>query len=370
MPRTDYIGTIDHSDLTRLLRTLRGSESVLVTEWTSTPVDSGISKATVHRLEGLAKERETTLAWSLVVKQVGKTAADDGNWQREILVYRNGLVDNLPGGLRAPRCIDSVDLSETETALWLEDVGRSWAQCWPIERYGLAAYHLGQFGGYYAVSKALPDFSWLARDKWQEDMERSDIESLKKHRDLPQVKEIYPPDITDRILALWERRLDFVKYAHHLAPLTFTHGDATGRNLYALDDETVAIDWEDAGVGPLGEEIARTLGSSLHWFFQGRMDQAPQLAETIFENYLEGLRNAGWTGDPRVVRYVYCVAAGSVFGLAYTTAVRRIIGADPERWARNNYGISATEALEHRSLMASFFLRLADEARALEKELI
>ena len=99
------------------------------------------------------------------------------------------------------------------------------------------------------------------------------------------------------------------------------------------------------------------------------MEQASQLSDAIFEGYLAGLRQAGWRGDSRIIRYAYCAAAGTIFGLAYTTAVGRILSEDPDRWARSNYNCSAAEALEHRSLMALFFLDLADEARVLAAEL-
>ncbi|NKB67506.1 MAG: phosphotransferase [Candidatus Latescibacteria bacterium] len=366
---TDYPHTVDHNQLTRLVRKLCGRQAAVVTDWNTTPVKSGLSGALVHRIKGCADDRGTAFPWSFVVKQVDRTAPG-ADWPREILVYRNGLVSHLPGGLRAPRCMDIVDLSASRTALWLEDVGPNWGQHWPLERFGLAAYHLGQFGGHYAEPEKRPDFSWLCRDKWQQNLHHPKaIESLKQHRHLPQVQAVYPPDIADRILAVWDQRLTFVERVHRLAPFTFTHGDATGRNLYDLEGQTVAIDWEDAGVGPLGEDIARTLGSNIHWFFQGRMELAAELAEIIFGRYLEGLRDVGWKGDPHLVRYVYCAVAGSIYSIAYTTAVPRIVGSDPEKWARSQYGISATEALEHRSLMARFFLGMADEARALAKEL-
>ena len=111
------------------------------------------------------------------------------------------------------------------------------------------------------------------------------------------------------------------------------------------------------------------MGSNLHWFFLGRMELAHQLSDAIFQGYLAGLRQAGWHGDSRIIRYVYCAVAGTIFGLAYTTAVRRILSEDPDRWARNNYDCSAAEALKHRALMALFFLDLADEARLLAAEL-
>ena len=60
-------------------------------------------------------------------------------------------------------------------------------------------------------------------------------------------------------------------------PLTFGHLDANGRNLIARDEgevqQTIAIDWECAGIAPVGEELTYLVGGSLFWLFTGRREQ-------------------------------------------------------------------------------------------------
>ncbi|NIP97562.1 MAG: hypothetical protein GWO24_30680, partial [Akkermansiaceae bacterium] len=82
--------------------------------------------------------------------------------------------------------------------------------------------------------------------------------------------------------------------------------DAFRRNLLTRDrpgeePETVAIDWQIVGTGAIGEELAPLVGVSLQ-FFEFDIDRAADLDEAAFGAYLQGLEDAGWSGDPRAVR--------------------------------------------------------------------
>ena len=123
----------------------------------------------IYRLAGSAHGQAAgqVYPWSLVVKifsdaalgptpnDIGDTIQDptDGNyWKREILVYQSGMLDELAGGLVAPRGY-GVTEHAGEWRLWLEDVEES-PKTWPLERYGVAARQLGQFNGAYLVDRA------------------------------------------------------------------------------------------------------------------------------------------------------------------------------------------------------------------------
>ena len=65
-----------------------------------------------------------------------------------------GMLNDLVGDLVAPRCMGIVEYPDKESWLWLEDIGESGDGVWSLERYGLAARHLGQFNGAYGLWQA------------------------------------------------------------------------------------------------------------------------------------------------------------------------------------------------------------------------
>jgi len=56
--------------------------------------------------------------------------------------------------------------------------------------------------------------------------------------------------------------------------------------------------------------------------------QLPAIDRVAFPSYLEGLRAAGWAGDPARVRFAYCAAAALRFCVAITTWLVRGINPD------------------------------------------
>jgi hypothetical protein len=69
----------------------------------------------------------------------------------------------------------------------------------------------------------------------------------------------------------------------------------------------VAIDWEEIGPGPVGAEAATLVFGTLR---RGAVpvQQAEELERTALLAYQRGLRDAGWNGDPRLVRLGYAAA--------------------------------------------------------------
>ena len=90
--------------------------------------------------------------WSLVLKVLGPAAGPDdpthiGYWKREMLLYSSRLLDDLPAGLRAPRCYGCDEPMDSVVWIWLERVREDRERAWPLARWALAARHLGRFNG-------------------------------------------------------------------------------------------------------------------------------------------------------------------------------------------------------------------------------
>jgi hypothetical protein len=99
-------------------------------------------------------------------------------------------------------------------------------------------------------------------------------------------------------------------------PQTFCHQDTFERNMFRRGEELVLIDWNFAGIAPAGTELAALVGPAFG-LAKFPVNQAQELDQACFENYLAGLRQAGYQPDRRQVRLCYCL----------TVILRYVIGA-------------------------------------------
>jgi hypothetical protein len=331
----------------------------------------------IYRLEGTARAADEVLSWSLVLKIARNPAAvagrwnddphESSDWKREALLYRSGILDNLPPGIVAPRCY-GVSEPTTDTAwIWQEDVVETGDARWSTERYALAARHLGAFNGAYLVDHLLPTDTCLSRG-WRRSAVAS-VAPLYRHlavaRAHPLVRHSWSDDLLDRAVHLFADQDLFLSALDRL-PLTFCHLDAYRRNLLARSrdgkDETVALDWAFSGLGALGEDLAALVAASAVWF-QAEPENLPELDRQVFEGYLEGLRDAGWVGDWRLPRLGYTAAAAIWNGIwpYWAAAVIPDLATAIER----SFGQRLPEILDRCARVVDFLGDRADEARAL-----
>ena len=109
-----------------------------------------------------------------------------------------------------------------------------------------------------------------------------------------------------RFTALWEERNRILDVVENL-PQVFCHQDAFKRNLFALQNKTIAIDWGYLGVAPVGAELVALVAGSIG-LFEVPVDRVKEMDHICFEGYLQGLRDAGWNGDPKLVRMGYTIS--------------------------------------------------------------
>ena len=127
----------------------------------------------------------------------------------------------------------------------------------------------------------------------------------------------------------------------------------------------MAIDWAFTGIGAVGEEIV-PLGL-LRSLFQPA--EAPVLDKMVFNSYLKGLHDAGWAGDPKVVRLAYTASAALRYGLGLVAGgVNRALNFDERQavFVKQVFGgRSIEEVSDAFTELNRFILTLADEARTL-----
>jgi hypothetical protein len=145
------VQAIGPADLTNLVRQAFGAPTLDIVEWTCRMLHGGVQSGGVYRFEGTARRQAEHVGWSVVLKVLpaAPESADPSfgvYWKREALAYQSGLLANLPGGLAAPGCFAVVQYPNA-IGIWLEDVGDGARSNWSLERFGLAARHLGTCQG-------------------------------------------------------------------------------------------------------------------------------------------------------------------------------------------------------------------------------
>ncbi len=253
---------------------------------------------------------------SAVLKVIGHSASGHAHWlsgdepdhwlywQREALAYRSGMLDDLPGGLRAPTCLHLADRNDGTIAMWLDDERGTPATEWTIDRYGVAARYLGHMQG-VCIGRTLPSYDWLSRGWLREYLnQRDDDLTLVGNRELwrhPLLAPWFPTPPIERLMAMRRDQLDFLDVLGAL-PRTLCHLDVHPGNLFAdTDDTTVAIDWAFMGIGAIGEDAGNLVPDSV-LDFHIDPTRIQDLDAALTTGYRQGLVESGWTGPPSTAR--------------------------------------------------------------------
>lgn len=370
------------SMLTGVVRQALGVHSAVIESWRADPIAAPVGSgftAGIYRVHGVALIDRLPAPWSVVLKVLrhpeGADRYDDpagsNYWRREAFVFESGLVANLPGGLAAPRCFGVEAGANGSVLIWLEEVADHFGGRWPLACFDTAARHLGQFNGAYLAGRPLPSYPWLAAKPlraWPNAQARvaalAEGDEIWRH---PLLHRAYPVPVAERLRRFWREREMFVDALANL-PQTLCHFDAGHHNLLpqpagAGPARTVAIDWEFAGFGAVGEEIGLLVSSP---FLHHKLNPAHiiEVQERVFAGYLDGLRDAGWQGDWRAARLGF--VADAPLRMLYTVSSLREIedGTRQEREARR-WNCPFEELLAERATLTYALLDLADEARDL-----
>lgn len=319
----ERLSALGPATLTPLVRQALTDTSAEVLDWQIQPLsDGGLG---IYRFSGRARLHGETARWSMVIKALAPQPEQEAShwayWKREPLAYTSGILLDLPCGVVAPRCFAVVD-EEDVCWCWIEDVGDESMPRWSLEKYWRAARCLGRFNGAYLTGRPLPQKEWFGHGRERTWLQKSEqvFQDLERWTDHPFAQSWLSQESQQRMKQFWQRREQHLAALDRL-PQTLCHYDAYRPNLRLRqndlgEDILIAFDWQMIGTGAVGEEIA-------HLVWLGLMcnnfdpDQAKALDGAVFEGYLMGLREAGWQGDERIVRYGYAAAA-ALYGLGLT----------------------------------------------------
>ena len=122
----ERLATAAAGRLREVVRTALGEPGAVLGGWDAVPVQGAASRA-LYLLTGAARVGAAEYPWRVVLKVLGPvTGPQDPTHsfypKREMLLYQSGRLDDLPAGLRAPRCYGWDERADGTTWLWLEHV--------------------------------------------------------------------------------------------------------------------------------------------------------------------------------------------------------------------------------------------------------
>jgi phosphotransferase family enzyme len=316
--------------------------------------------------------------WSVVLKllhhsEVGSPAWQSGDdehhwfyWRREALAYESGLLDSFAGPLRAPRCLGVFYREDDTIALWLEDLlamvpGGEWS----IERYRLAAEHLGIAQATAVSAKQTHESPWLSR-RWLRDYveRRAPMmdELASPAWSHPLLRDSLDPAIGQEVMLLWQSREQLLSWVER-APQTICHLDVHPKNLFAHNGETVLIDWAFVGIGALGEDVGNLIFDAV-WDFHVPPSAFEAVEEALTSGYLRGLREAGRTTDIDAARLAI-LASGAAKYLWILPAILAAVRSDRAEINRRPASETIARWAPMITRVVEFAHRAADLATAL-----
>jgi hypothetical protein len=284
-------------------------------------------------------------------------------WKREWLAYRTGLLDALPGQLRAPRTYLTTEPSETECWIWLEDVSGRPGPQWEIDDYDSVAFDLGTTQSAFANGRSvMPSQPWLSRQwlrSWVETLERRipNLDDDDRWADEP-LASLAP--LRSRIKALWAERETLLTVVE-TARQTIVHLDFWPTNLIAADDgTTVAIDWSQVGIGAIAQDIDQIILDPV-WMSVIPDGSFTDLETHVVRGYVSGLRSSGLDLGEASIRRWYAAAASIHYAPLLALAADK--AADPKR-LEARFGRPYEQIIRDRGRVISHALDLGESVLA------
>ena len=163
------VPNIDDGTLAPILRSVLGPDAQLDGPWHGCQLHGGFGGQALYRFAGEARDPGGVRPWSAVLKVCPPEGedSDPAAWdapRREALAYGSGFLDQLPGPFVAPRCLGLTDRPDGSAWLWLEEIVDECPGPWSIDRFVLAAHHLGRFNGAFLAAGPLPEHTWFSRN--------------------------------------------------------------------------------------------------------------------------------------------------------------------------------------------------------------
>ena len=266
----------------------------------------------VDRIVGVAETHDgMPTEWRAIAKRTegpGVRAA-----RRELNSYRMGITDAAGLPFRGPTLLAWNEEAE-HVEIWLEQLDDEHGGLWDVDRFGIAARHIGTWVAATADRPIPDDFD--SEDAWAErhgqpnrlDEATARLDALKRAPNAEGLADLLDDANFRRTQALIDSTPERIASLAAF-PQTLLHHDLVRSNLFALSaGETAAIDWENVGRGPFGVDLAPLVIGSVRRG-EASADDLPAIEEAVLGSYVAALRDHGDDNEADV-RAAYRLAIG------------------------------------------------------------
>jgi len=357
--------TIDCESLNLVVQKALKNSSTKVTEWNANRVYGGGGTSLIYHVHGNADhDKSSSAKWSVILKMLraDRSSPESWNyWKREALVYQSGIFSSLKR-VHLPECY-FVEKFSDHINIWLQDLNLSHC-AFSSHDFEHVAYELGKMNALFVNANISDKYSYLS-NSWLDEYVCSAfpyLEFLREGLSTPYVDVLFPGDMRQRLLDLWQEKNRMLKNIKSL-PQTLCHLDTVSKNIF-LSNQTqdiVLCDWACAGAGAIGQDLAALIVGSV-LLYDGDITSLEELEKRVVPIYLSGLRDAGWNGNEIVPMTSFDLAVGlrySFYGLVHLPIV---LDESLHSWVELTVGHPFLEFLQRISCVQDYALRKARKA--------
>ncbi|GAA4155355.1 hypothetical protein GCM10022286_04180 [Gryllotalpicola daejeonensis] len=323
--------------------------------------DAFLAHRTVSRLRGVVRVDGAAVPGSLIEKSTDLAHASPylrANAQREFQAYASGLLDELAPAVRAPRLLGSRAVPDGELTLLLEEVVHDGTR--PLDAPALlaAAHDLGTMAGRWCGR--VPGEPWLFTG-W--------IDRHSQPEAATTGRQVLGQPSADAMTLLGDRLaagLRLIEAQPRLRttldslPQTLCHHDAVGANVFISSGQTVLIDWESVGPGPVGADLASLLFSSVR-----RGDAQASVVAAIVDDAVASYAAGVRAEDPAITEGDVRLGFDAAAGLRWKLIADLAVAVETGRPVRRGSLPDESPAQAQAELVALSDLLLASARRAL-----
>jgi len=270
----------------------------------------------IFRVHGLVKLTNKLKPWCVILKIIKPDTAEKDRlehhnyWRREALVFESGVLNELPDSISAAKSFLVEEQQDGTVWIWMEYIEGEYAHT--IEQLSYIARRLGRFNGAYLTGiKTVPNHEWICR-AWLKSW------TTASRMYAPDMKEYASRIATENEQSMWAwyqeilQSIDSMLDSLQQLPRVLAHQDLGQMNMLLVNKEAgesqlVLIDWQFMSISGIGEDLGKLFGVHLSLGVISP-DEYISFQTSVFDAYIEGLRDKGWQGDARLARYGFCLS--------------------------------------------------------------
>ena len=282
---TNLIENLDITKIKQIISEILNVE-IMHMDLTAEPLSGGTVASVVKLMTTSLTTDGQRIDFPLVVKTQKKWERfnDPDCWRREYDLLSSSLADYFPAEFRWPKCYDaSINEQENEICLIMEYIDGPCGK--ELDRFALekAARNLGMFHGKTHMNKEAlsKELTNLSSNDYMKNF-------YHRYRSWPVVFDAIrnaecqiPRPLCEMLIEFDHKSQTFFEHIASL-PVVLCHRDYWIANIFLREGKIFAIDWDTAGWGYLGEDIASLIAD------EADVDHMAENFDLIVSSYLEG----------------------------------------------------------------------------------